>query len=393
MQVWLSWFVVVAFYAYQYILRVIPNILIPYIQGKLHIDGVVFGQFSGVYYTGYALFHIPAGFLVARYGLKLMLPAAVLLTALGAIPITYTNSWTSMIIGRICTGVGSSFAPIAAFYLLSEAFPSKKFGRLLGTMVSIGLAAAIYAGAPLAHFVENVGAKHAIDIITGLGIVMALLSFCILKSSKGENHVKVRDIWTVLSNYKITLTALAAGLMVGTLEGFPDAWGARFLSMKYNLSMAQAAPLTSCIFLGMLVGCPLCSWLASYKDRYMQTIIGLGVVMSGVFLFILLGPPLPYKTLSVLFTLMGVCCGYQIPALFVASKQVPHDISVLSTTIFNMVVMVFGHIIHTIVGLSVEAYGGINDLNALEQSLTIIPVICIIGTSIFFKLKRKVLVF
>lgn len=392
LQTWLSWCVVVIFYAYQYILRVIPNILLPYIQGKLHIDGVVFGQFSGVYYTGYALFHIPAGFLVARYGLKLMLPVAVLLTALGAIPITYTNNWTFMIVGRIFTGIGSSFAPITAFYLLSQAFPSKHFGKLLGAMVSIGLAAAIYAGAPLACFVENVGAKHAIDIIAMVGIITALISFFILTSTKGENHVSMKHLWQVLSNYRITLTALAAGLMVGTLEGFPDAWGARLLSLKYSIPMTQAAQFTSCIFLGMMVGCPLCSWLSSYKERYLQTIIGLGLCMAGIFFVILLGPLLPHNVLIVLFTLMGVCCGYQIPALFVASKQVPQDISVLATTIFNMVVMVFGHIIHTVVGMSVDVYGGIHNLHALELSLTIIPVICLIGTSILYKLKSKILV-
>ena len=388
--VWMSWGAVIAFYAYQYILRVIPNVLLPYIQEKFGLDAVAFGQFSGLYYTGFALFHIPAAFLTARYGLKKMMPFALLLSVLGTVPLIYGETSRCIILGRLLTGVGSSFSPVAAFYLLSQAFPQEKFGKLLGIMVSIGLSAAIYAGAPLAYFIENSGTDFAIKTIIYAGLAFAALSFFLFPPLEGSTYkVRLKDLWKVLANYKIIFSACAAGLMVGAIEGFPDAWGAKFLSLKYSLTNAEAAQVTSCVFLGMLVGCPFCSWLAERTKRYLQTVIFLGTVMSSAFFFILFSPPLPYTMLNAVFIIVGVCCGYQIPALFVASRQVPQSLSVLATTLFNMIVMLFGHIVHTAIGSAVECNGGLDSLPALASSLMIIPAICAVGVIVLFAMSKK----
>ena len=46
--VWMVWIVASIFYAYQYILRVMPNIMLTDIMQQFHIDSATFGQFSGV---------------------------------------------------------------------------------------------------------------------------------------------------------------------------------------------------------------------------------------------------------------------------------------------------------------------------------------------------------
>ena len=52
---WVVWVVASVFYAYQYVLRVMPNIMLDYIMQQFHIGAATFGQFSGVYYIGYSL--------------------------------------------------------------------------------------------------------------------------------------------------------------------------------------------------------------------------------------------------------------------------------------------------------------------------------------------------
>ena len=49
---WSIWIVVSIFYAYQYILRVMPNILLNDIMQQFNVGAAAFGQFSGVYYIG-----------------------------------------------------------------------------------------------------------------------------------------------------------------------------------------------------------------------------------------------------------------------------------------------------------------------------------------------------
>ena len=386
---WSAWTILVLFYAYQYILRVIPNILLPYMQEKFGVDGLVFGQFSGVYYTGYALAHIPFGILIGRYGLKKVLPWAFIISAGGLWPIIYSDSWIYPLIGRALTGVGSSCAIIAVFHFLALTFPPRKFSKLLSIMVSIGLIAAIYGSAPLALLVEGFGCHAVITSLMFAGVVLSILAHTVFYKEEEEKSVNISEAFRILANKRVVLMALAAGLMVGALEGFPDAWGAAFLSMKYNLSTAQAAQVTSYIFLGMLVGCPICSWWAGYKNRYFQVLITLGVVMAAGF-FVTLGvPQLPYLLLSVIFVFIGICCSYQVPAIYVGSSFVPQKLASLTATLINMIIMTFGHIMHTMIGGAVDSFGGLNSLAALEKALMIIPAVCVLGIILLFIIWRQ----
>ena len=388
-RVWMAWIVVVLFYAYQYVLRVIPNVLLPYMQETFNVDGTVFGQFSGVYYTGYALAHLPLGFLVSRYGLKKILPWTVAISALGLWPIIYADTWTARLAGRVLTGIGSSFSPIAGFYILGNFFPKEKFTKLFSIQMSIGLLAAIYAGAPLAHLMDVFGCKTVIDILMIIGVAFAAFAFMILPQEEKNLEVGTSTVGKILTNPKILLIGLASGLMVGTLEGFPDAWGVKFLSSKYGLDTVDAAQLTSLIFLGMFAGGPLCSWMASYKNRYFETVAGVGFVMALCFSFMLLSSNLPYILLGIVFIITGICCGFQVPALYAGSTFVAQKRAAsMGATVVNMIMMSFGHIIHTIVGISIDNLGGLDSLEALSKGLSIIPVACVFGFSIFYLLAK-----
>ena len=390
-RIWSAWTVLVLFYAYQYILRVIPNILLPYMQQKFGVDGVIFGQFSGVYYTGYAFAHIPFGILIAKYGLKKIIPWAIILAAAGVWPIIYSDYWGYPLIGRALTGIGSSCSIIAVFHFLTITFPRERFTKLLSIVVSLGLVAAIYAGAPTAYLVQYFGYQPVVNALILVGVILSIFAYIIFREETEECSIGLKKLWTILTNPKIVMTALASGLMVGALEGFPDAWGASFLSMKYHLSTPKAAQLTSYIFFGMLVGCPLCSWLASYKQRYFQTLIALGCIMAGGFALLLLSSiHMSYIFLSVLFFLIGICCSYQVPAIYVGSSFFDTNLASLVSTTINMIVMVFGHIIHTFIGGAINAFGGLGSLLALKKALLVIPTTCVIGVMILTFLWKKV---
>ena len=85
----LVWLCLTLFYCYQYVLRVLPNIIMPEVLVKYSIGAAEFGSFAGLYYIGYIIVHIPVGILLARYGSKQILPLFVGITALGLIPLVY----------------------------------------------------------------------------------------------------------------------------------------------------------------------------------------------------------------------------------------------------------------------------------------------------------------
>src|SRR5580704_8414274 len=116
--VWLMWSLASFFYAYQYILRVLPNIMMTDILEKFQIDASLFGQFSGFYYIGYAGMHIPVGILLDKYGPKWILPICMFFTVIGLLPLLYAEHWIYPILGRCLIGMGSSAAILGVFKII-----------------------------------------------------------------------------------------------------------------------------------------------------------------------------------------------------------------------------------------------------------------------------------
>src|SRR3989338_6691448 len=129
--IWLMWFIASVFYAYQYILRVMPSVMMPDIMLKYQIDPAAFGQFSGVYYLGYSLVHVPAGMLLDRFGPKKVMPVFMVLTVIGMMPLVFTSIWVYPMIGRVLVGVGSSSAILGIFKVIRMSFPKEKFAWYL----------------------------------------------------------------------------------------------------------------------------------------------------------------------------------------------------------------------------------------------------------------------
>src|SRR5690349_22155978 len=93
MVTWSIWIIASIFYAYQYILRVMPNIMLTDIMQKFSIDAALFGQFSGVYYIGYSLLHLPVGILLDRFGPRKIMTGCIFLTVIGLMPLIFSNHW------------------------------------------------------------------------------------------------------------------------------------------------------------------------------------------------------------------------------------------------------------------------------------------------------------
>ena len=97
---YMVWMIASIFYAYQYILRVMPNIMLNDIMAQFDIGAGIFGQFSGVYYIGYSLMHLPIGLMLDRYGPKRIMSFCILLTVVGMMPLVFADHWIYPLAGR-----------------------------------------------------------------------------------------------------------------------------------------------------------------------------------------------------------------------------------------------------------------------------------------------------
>lgn len=386
---WMGWLIASIFYAFQYIVRVLPNIMFHDLIQQFHIDSIQFGQFSGIYYIGYSLMHLPIGILLDRYGPKKIMTLCILTTTIGMIPMIYSTNWIIALIGRLLIGIGSSGAILGTFKIIRLCFEEHYFTRMLSFSVTIGLLGAIYGGGPIAYLSQTFGYQSIIYGLCILGFLLALITYLILPPSiQKPSKPVLSDIRNILQNKKVLAICFLAGLMVGPLEGFADVWGSEFFKKVYNLDVHLSSYLVSTIFVGMCFGAPLLSFIAEKTNSYFGTIIFSAITMCFVFSIILL-THISYSVIIFLFIIVGICCAYQILAIYKASTYVDEQQTGLTTALANMIIMIFGYFFHTLIGLTINIFGGIQSPEAFIKGIALIPLTLLISAIGYIKLASQ----
>lgn len=205
------------------------------ITKQFNIDATVFGQYSGIYHIGYCLMHLPIGILLDMYGPRKIMTLCTLLTVMGLLPLIFSNTTTHLIMGRFLIGMGSSAAILGVFKIIRLAFEERQFTKMLSLSVMIGLIGAIYGGGPVNYLCLTIGDDMVVKIFAVMGMVLATLCYAIVPDIKNEYQGSMLNgVKEVLSNYKVILSCIFAGFMVGPLEGFADVWGSKYLSVVYD---------------------------------------------------------------------------------------------------------------------------------------------------------------
>ncbi len=387
--VWSVWAIASVFYAYQYLLRVMPNIMLNDIMDRFNINAAAFGQFSGVYYIGYSLMHLPLGIMLDRFGPKRVMSVSISMTVLGLMPLIFADYWVYPILGRLLIGIGSSCAILGIFKIVRMMFNEGSFSRMLSFSVMIGLVGAIYGGGPVSYMREVIGYERVVELFALLGIVLAFVTYWIIPHETAPSQGTVfSDVKEVLRNPKVLWICFSAGLMVGPLEGFADVWGTVFLKHVFGFEGVVAASLPSMIFMGMCFGAPLLSMIADKCKSYLAVIIGCALAM-----FLIFGSFLLFIFSSMMttigFVLIGVASGYQILAIYKASTYVRSQVAGLTTALANMIIMIFGYMFHSVIGNVIHAMGGSDQPKALILGVSVIPVALLLGLLGFVGLAFK----
>ena len=402
LQVWSMWLLGSIFYAYQYILRVLPNIIMPDLMAKFDIDAATFGQFSGVYYLGYAAMHIPIGLMLDRIGPRKVMTVSILCTIIGVLPMVYADLWIYPILGRVLIGMGSSGAILGVFKIIRMGFPEAYFTRMLGVSVTIGLLGAIYGGQPVHYLLHTWGWEITLKMICIMGLILAVGTYIALPSTSfqtNEDSNIWQDLKSLCTHGRIFLICILGGLMVGPLEGFADAWGTSFLTIAYDIDPNLAATLPSFVFLGMCFGAPVIGYLAQKLGSYFATIFLCAVFMGIGFIWILTGT-LSITAISILFSIIGVFCAYQIIVIYKASTYVPERMVAVTNATANMIIMTFGYFFHGSIGGLMRIFwqGEMVDgspwysASVYATSLSLIPAslaLAAIGFAVFWYMERK----
>ncbi|MBF8246773.1 MAG: MFS transporter [Rickettsia sp.] len=382
---------IVSFYGYQYIFRLLPNVIMPFIYEKYSIGSNEFGSYAASYYLGYVIFHIPIGIIINKFGCKLIITLSIILCALGILPIMISDNWYLVLFGRFITGIGSSTSIIAAFQVFRHIFPNH-YSQAIGANVFFGLIIIILGGEYLSRMINHTGISDGILGLMILGAVLALVSYLAIPNFKSSNDSNLwYEVKKMLKNKRFIIISLCAGLMVGPLEGFSDAWASLFLIKIYDLSKIVADKVILSVLMGMAIGSLCLPYISKkFKIEYNINIFSAFFMLS-LFLILMSGKVFS-EFISILLFCIGFFSAYQVVIIPMLSSFVKSDNAALASSITNMIIMFFGNFFHKIIGFTLDFYSQDNHNYtnlAIQYSLLIIPISLFVAMIILILIKKK----
>ena len=113
-------------YFLSYLYRSTNAVLAPYLNEDLGINAEQLGLITSVYFLTFALFQLPLGILLDKYGARKVQTVLFIIASIGATTFALGNDVFQLTVGRGLIGLGVSGALMGAFKAISVWFPKEK---------------------------------------------------------------------------------------------------------------------------------------------------------------------------------------------------------------------------------------------------------------------------
>jgi len=379
---WFIWIIAAAFYSYEFFVRISPTVMVPQLMGGLGVDAAVLGTLSAYYYYVYAILQIPAGGLLDRFGVKVLLMPAAGMVALGCFLLSHAHQLWVAELARVLMGCGSAFSFVGCLKLASNWFKSSQFPLMVGLTNMVGVLGAIIGEAPLSTAVHHLGWREAMTWAAVVGVVIACLIVCVIddepiSSCKEEMEAEAAPhasgFWVIMKalvkSPQAWLAAIFGGLMVAPISGFAELWAVPFFSKAYHLPDVSAAKLSSFIFVGIAVGGPFHGWLAG-KLPSRKWIMGVGAFFALVCLATIVYVAVPKEMeIGTLLFFFGFFTSSMLLVFSISRDYHPLWMSGILIAFINTLIMLAGTFFQPFIGFLLDHLehlsGKYNALSAL----------------------------
>lgn len=362
---WAICFLAMAFYCYDFLLRVMPSVMIHPLMNAYRVNAGQIGLLSAFYYYTYTPLQLPAGVIADKYKPRVVLGFSCLLCALGALLFAATDSFVIACISRAMMGAGSAFAFVGALKLAAIWLPENRFALFAGLTTSIGTLGAVTADNFLSSLVATLRWQHAVYLTGIIGMFLSFLLFLFLRRSQTHKEISSRAdqswknilkrlILLARSPY-IWLNGIIGAFMFLPISVFASLWGVDFLERNYNIPNTHAASATSLVFLGLAITSPFIGYLSDLiQSRKIPLFIGcLGCVITSYLLIYV--PNISLSTAYVLLFLIGMFTSPQA-LIFAISKDLSPPLTTgISTAMANFIVTIGAGVYQPVIGFILDS--------------------------------------
>jgi len=165
----------IAGYFVSYVYRMANAVLGPTLAEEFGLTAGGLGLLSSVYFLSFALFQLPLGLLLDRFGPRRVNATLLLVAALGGLWFAFAHSAASAIAARALIGLGVSGCLMASFTAFVLWYPADRLSTMNGITFAAGALGAITATVPLELLLRVMHWREVFLLLVAATILVSLV--------------------------------------------------------------------------------------------------------------------------------------------------------------------------------------------------------------------------
>lgn len=359
---WIIWTIAASFFFYKYLIQVSPSVMTADLMNAFQVNAAGLGNLSAFYFYSYLLMQIPVGVLLDRYSPRILTTIAIFICSISTYLFSQTDVLWLACFSRALMGLGAAFAAVSCFKIAALWFSPKRFALVSGMFMTAAMLGAVGGQMPLSLLVQNIGWRAALQVVSFMGIMLAVVYYLVLRDKPARPPVQtlknkesiIQLLRRIISNKQAWALSLYSGLAFAPVSVFGGLWGVPFLEKAYHLSRTDAALAISFIFIGFAAGAPFWGWFSDYIHRR-KPVLFMGTFLALICLLIVLYSPNQYVfTLSVLLFCFGFCASGFFTSFAMIRELFPLILVATVLGIMNTFNAVFEALFEPLVGVLLD---------------------------------------
>ena len=267
--------------------RSMNAVLSPRLISDLGLTATSFGLLTSVYFFATALFQLPLGLLMDRYGPRAVQATMMMLASAGVAIFAVGQQLPLLIFGRAVMGIGAAGALMTSFQAVTLWFPASRWPLINGLVLGAGGLGALTATLPTELILHVTDWRH---LMLGVAVASlaagALIATVVPDRKAGRDSGSLREqLQGVARIYSDRLFLRIAPLYATTVGGnlaFQGLWAGPWLKDVAHLSSSQIARGLLVVAVLQTISYVVVGWLAGVLGKRgigIPRIIGIGTLL------------------------------------------------------------------------------------------------------------------
>ena len=285
--------VLCAGYTVSQFLRTSVGVLSPNLMHDFNINPNNMGLLGGVFFLSFAIFQIPAGILIDKYGPRKVMSSVIIFAVLGSIIFALSNSFYTLLIGRVLMGLGCSICLMGSLVLITRWTDSDQFSKLAGIILAVGGIGGLLATTPLSYFSELFGWRLSFWLAAVVTFCVMLLYYFILEDRKNDlilnrsnETISLKNLLFILKERNFKFMIPMSLMSYSSLVVILGLWGAPYLKDIHGLDTVERGKILMLMAISWNIGSFVFGRLRSIFGNYKNVVI-FGATGVIILLFIL----------------------------------------------------------------------------------------------------------